>query len=81
MDNTLALITEDEIEELNKSQGITDQILWHNRQTSLLQALRVEAQGGKGELIIKDSLLLYSSRLVVPDTNNLCTDLIWEAYD
>ncbi len=30
---------------------------------------------------MEDSLLLYSSRLIVLDINNLCTDLIQEAHN
>ncbi len=82
----MALITEDKADkvgEFDKSQEITDQILWHNCHIPLLQALRADVQEeeGKGKLTMEDSLLLYSSCLIVLDINNLCTDLIQEAYN
>ncbi len=80
----MALITEDKVDkvgEFDKSQEITNQILWHNRHTPSLQALRADAQEGRGKLTIEDGLLLYSSRLIVLDINGLCTDLIWEAHN
>ena len=83
----MALITEveedktDKVGEFDKSQEITDRILWHNRHVPSLQALWADTQEGKGELTIEDSLLLYSGRLIVLDINNLCTDLIQEAHN
>ncbi len=80
------LITEDKADkvgEFDKSQEITNQILWHNCHIPSLQALQADIQEGegKGKLTMEDSLLLYSSRLIVLDINNLRIDLIREAYN
>ena len=45
-----------------------------------LQALRAQAEERDPELTLEDGLLLYNERLVVPETDHLCTDLIKKAH-
>ncbi len=71
----------DKVGEFDKSQEITNRILWHNCHVPLLQALQADTQEGKGELTIEDSLLLYSGRLIVLDIDSLRIDLIQEAHN
>jgi hypothetical protein len=60
---------------------LLNQVLWANREAESLKALRQQAQQEEGsEFTLKDSLLLYSSRLVIPETD-LRTALIREAHD
>jgi hypothetical protein len=47
----------------------------------LLNALRTQAQAGDATLTLKDKLLLYKDKLIVPDIDNLRTDLIREAHN
>lgn len=77
-DHMLEPIEEGQLEE---SLGLIDRILPHNREASSLQALRTEGRRGNGDLTLEDGLLLYDSRLGVPDADNVHTELIKEAHD
>jgi hypothetical protein len=71
--------------EFDESLGLMDKILRANRESGSLQALRAQAQAQAeaedGELTMEEGLLLYSGRLIVPDVENLRTELIREAHD
>ena len=70
-----------EAEELNEPSSLIDRIITANRTIESLEALRVQAQAGDIDLKLEDGLLLYQDRLIVPDTDNLRTDLIREAHE
>ena len=62
--------------------SLVDRLLIANRTASSLETLRIRARTGeKDDLTLEDGLLLYQNRLVVPDIDNLRTDLIKEAHD
>jgi hypothetical protein len=67
--------------EPNEPTGLIDRIITANRTMDSLNALRTQAQAGDATLTLKDRLLLYKNRLIVPDIDNLRTDLIREAYN
>ena len=64
----------------NKSAKLLDQLLRANQKASFVKALRQQARQEGSEFKLEDSLLLYSSRLVISDIG-LCTAVIREAYD
>ena len=69
-------------EELAEPIGLIDRLLTANRTANSLEALRTVARTGeKNDLTLEDGLLLYQNRLIVPDTDNLRTDLIKEAHE
>ncbi len=70
-----------EAEELHEPIGLIDQIITANRTATSLNALRAQAEAGDGDLKLEDGLLLYQDRLVVPDTDQLRTNLIKEAHE
>jgi len=75
---------EEELEkdlQFDESEGLVERLLQANREAPSLQALRKEAAAGKSELELEDGLLLYSGRLVVPNINNLQTEIIKEAHN
>jgi len=60
---------------------LIDNILRHNREHSSLDALRRQAQSkAPEEYTLKDGLLLYEERVVVPDVDHERTKLIQEAH-
>ena len=66
---------------IDKPLGLINKILQANRTAESLQALWAQAEEGDPELTLEDGLLLYNERLVVPETDHLCTDLIKEAHE
>ena len=66
---------------IDKPLGLINRILQANRMAESLQALWAQAEEGDPELTLKDGLLLYNERLVIPETDHLCTDLIKEAHE
>ena len=56
---------------LDKLIELINRILITNRTAESLKALRDQAMEGDPDLEIKDGLLLYQERLIVPDVNNL----------
>jgi hypothetical protein len=52
-----------------------------HRTVESLETLRAQARAGDPDLKLEDGLLLYRDKLIVPDTNNLRTDLIREAHE
>jgi hypothetical protein len=56
-------------------------ILQANREAKSLQPLRVASTSDSTKFSVRDSLLLYKDRLIVPDTVNLRTLLIREIHD
>jgi transposase InsO family protein len=69
-------------ESWNESLGLIDRLLTANRTAKSLEALRTTARAGNREgLVLEDGLLLYQDRLVVPDVDNIRTDLIREAHE
>ena len=69
-------------EGLKESVGLINRLLSANRTAKSLKALRTTARAGNREgLVLEDGLLLYQDRLVVPDVDNIRTDLIREAYE
>ena len=69
------------IKELNESVSLIDRIIAANRTATSLKALQVQARASNADLKLENGLLLYQGRLIVPDTNNLHTDLIREAHE
>ena len=66
---------------IDKPLGLINRILQANRMAESLQALQAQAEEGDPELTLEDGLFLYNERLVVPETDHLCTDLIKEAHE
>jgi transposase InsO family protein len=78
-DNTVASI---DAELFIDSTTIVDRILRANRESESLAALRTQAaRPEETEFQLRDGLLLYHDRLVVPDVDNIRTHLIREAHD
>jgi hypothetical protein len=65
----------------DESVALLNRILWENRESSSLQALRLQAQGGDPDFGLEDGLLLYNGRLVVPQSGHIQTELIQEAHN
>ena len=67
-----------------ESESVTDRILAANKESPSLEALRAEARRADPrnptDFTLEDNLLLYQERLVVPEDQNLRTDLIREAH-
>ncbi|RAL60082.1 hypothetical protein DID88_000708 [Monilinia fructigena] len=61
--------------------NIVDKILEANRTSESLSHLRTEAKRTHKHLTMESDLLLYDSKLLVPDVDNLRTYLIREAHD
>ena len=66
---------------IDKPLGLINRILQANWTAESLQALWAQAKERDPELMLEDGLLLYNKRLVVPETDHLCTDLIKEAHE
>lgn len=67
-------------ESLDEPIGLIDRLLTANRTADALRALREQAAKGDPDFKTEEGLLLYQERLVVPDVNNLRTELIREAH-
>lgn len=74
-------ITAIDQEEMDEPIILVDRILRANRETESMEALRAEATREESDLTLEDGLLLYDERLLVPDVDNLRTELIREAHD
>ena len=66
---------------IDKPLDLINRILQINRTAESLQALWAQAEEEDSELMLKDGLLLYNERLVIPETDHLRTDLIKEAHE
>ena len=66
---------------IDKPLGLINRILQANRTAESLQALWAQAEERDPELMLKDGLFLYNKRLVIPETDHLCTDLIKKAHE
>ena len=66
---------------IDKPLGLINRILQANWTAESLQALWAQAKERDPELTLEDGLLLYNKRLVIPETDYLCTDLIKEAHE
>ena len=66
---------------IDKPLGLINRILQANRTAESLQVLQAQAEERDPELMLEDGLLLYNERLVIPETDHLCTDLIKEAHE
>jgi len=60
--------------------GLINRILIANHIAKSLKALQDQATEDDPNLEMEDGLLLYQERLIVPDINNLQTELIREAH-
>jgi hypothetical protein len=67
--------------ELNEPISLIDWIIANNRTIESLNALRTQAHANDTNLRLEDGLLLFQDRLIVPNIDNLYTDLIKEAYN
>ena len=67
--------------ELHEPISLIDRIIAANRTVDSLNALRTQAHADDTDLRLEDGLLLYQDRLIVPDIDNLRTDLIREAHN
>ena len=67
--------------ELNEPISLINRIIAANRTVHSFNALRTQAHVDDTNLRLEDGLLLYRDRLIVPDIDNLHTDLIREAYN
>ena len=70
-----------EAEELNEPISLIDRIIATNCTIESLNALQSQAHANDTNLRLEEGLLLFQDRLIVPDTDNLCTDLIKEAHN
>ena len=68
-------------EVLDKSLGLVDQLLRANHKSESLEALQIQTASNSTELALDNRLLLYAGQLVVPQIDNLPTDLIKEAHN
>ena len=66
---------------IDKPLGLINRILQANWTAEFLQALWAQAEERDPELTLKDGLLLYNERLVISETDYLCTDLIKKAHE
>lgn len=73
------------ISPIEVAQSIVDQVIAANRNSPSLQALRTQAQMAtpreRSGFELKERLLLYNNRLVVPDQRSLRAHLIREVHD
>jgi hypothetical protein len=60
---------------------LTDRVFLLNKQDPSLEPLQERARAVNKNLYIEEGLLLYNRRLVVPNTENLRTELVKEAHD
>lgn len=70
-----------ELTSVSNSFNLLNRILQANRDSKSLQPLRLSALRDDSKFELKDGLLLYRDRLIVPDTANLRTLLIREVHD
>ena len=66
---------------IDKPLGLIIRILQTNWTAESLQALWAQAKERDSELTLEDGLLLYNKRLVISETDHLCTDLIKKAHE
>ena len=67
---------------LDKPLRLVDQLLCANHKSESLDTLQTQAASSKpSEFILDNGLLLFTGQLVVPQVDNLSTDLIKEAYN
>jgi hypothetical protein len=78
IDVELSLILEENA--FDEPVALLDRILRENRESSSLQALRIQAQDDT-DFELEDGLLLYNGRLVVPQSGHIQTELIQEAHN
>ena len=70
------------LEGLSESLSLVDRLLTANRTIESLETLRNRARSReRKDLVLEDGLLLFQGRLIVPDTDQLRTDLIKEAHE
>jgi transposase InsO family protein len=65
----------------NESLDLVDRILTANRTSESLTEFRKMVNEGQTDWQLRDGLILYKNRLVVPEDNNLRTELIKEAHE
>jgi hypothetical protein len=65
---------------LDELVGLINCILTVNRTAKSLKTLRDQATKSDPNLEMEKGLLLYQEQLIVPDVNNLQTELIREAH-
>jgi transposase InsO family protein len=70
-----------ELNAMSNSWDLITRILQANRDQKSLQPLRLQALKSDSTLELRNGLLLYHGRLIVPDTGNLRTLLIREVHD
>jgi len=69
-------------EDISESLSLINRLLAANRTAESLETLRKRARGGeKKGLVLEDGLLLYQGRLIVPDVDQIRTDLIRESHE
>ena len=66
---------------IDKPLDLINRILQINQTAESLQALWAQAEERDSELMLEDGLLLYNERLVISETDHLCTDLIKESHE
>ena len=64
----------------NNSLDLIDRILIANRISRTLEEYREKASGNESDWQLRDGLVLYRNRLVVPEDENLRIDLIKEVH-
>jgi hypothetical protein len=70
------------LEDLSESLSLVSRLLTANRTAESLETLRKRARNGeRKDLVLKDGLILFQGRLIVPDIDQLRTDLIKEAHE
>jgi len=67
--------------EFDKSNTITDCIIYINKTVHFLNILRTTAVTKSKTYILKDNLLLYWGTFIIPNINYLYINLIWKTYN
>jgi hypothetical protein len=60
---------------------LIERLLGFNKSYYSLARLRILATSGANDYILEDGLLFYQGRLLVPDADNLRTELVKEAHE